>query len=165
MHTNLALPKPHIRESVSGPCTARRMHVIEFNILRDIMNDDITRSDHPPRISTMPSTIKEIDLDHMLLSADQACALLRVLANRDRLMLLCQMTQGEFCVTELETALGIEQPTLSQQLTVLRQENLVTTRREGKQIFYTIASPEAMAVMQVLYEQFCQPKQKKSKNR
>ncbi|GAC1432642.1 MAG: metalloregulator ArsR/SmtB family transcription factor [Burkholderiaceae bacterium] len=105
----------------------------------------------------MPVLSEDIDLGDMLSSATQACALLRVLANRDRLMLLCQMTQGEFCVSELETALGIEQPTLSQQLTVLRHENLVTTRRDGKQIFYSIASPEAMAVMQVLYEQFCKP--------
>ncbi|MBC7416388.1 MAG: helix-turn-helix transcriptional regulator [Herminiimonas sp.] len=110
----------------------------------------------------MPAISEQIDLDDMLSSATQACSLLRVLANRDRLLLLCQLTQGEFCVSELETALGIEQPTLSQQLTVLRQEELVTTRREGKQIFYSIASAEATAVMQVLYEQFCRkPKGRK----
>lgn len=103
----------------------------------------------------MPKTTDSIDFDAMQSSAAKACALLRVLANQDRLMLLCQMTQGEFSVSELESALGIGQPTLSQQLTVLRKEALVTTRREGKQIFYNIASPEAMAVMQVLYEQFC----------
>jgi DNA-binding transcriptional ArsR family regulator len=51
------------------------------------------------------------------------------------------------------------QPTLSQQLAVLRQEGLVTTRRDGKQIFYSMASPEALAVMQVLYQQFCAPAQ------
>lgn len=111
----------------------------------------------------MPAKSEQIDLDDMLSAATQACALLRVLANRDRLMLLCQLTQGEFCVSELETALGIGQPTLSQQLTVLRQEGLVSTRREGKQIFYSITSLEATAVMQVLYEQFCR-KQKGKKN-
>lgn len=103
----------------------------------------------------------KIDLDAMLASATQACTLLRVLANRDRLMLLCQLSQGEFCVSELETALGIGQPTLSQQLTVLRHEALVKTRREGKLIFYSIASPEAMAIMQVLYEQFCRKQKRK----
>ena len=51
----------------------------------------------------------------------------------------------------------VSQPTLSQQLGVLREEQLVSTRREGKQIFYRIDSPEALAVMQVLYEQFCLP--------
>jgi ArsR family transcriptional regulator len=51
--------------------------------------------------------------------------------------------------------LGIQQPTLSQQLGVLREEKLVNTRREGKQIYYSIASKEATAVLQVLYQQFC----------
>ena len=111
----------------------------------------------------MPAISGEIDLDAMLASATQACTLLRVLANRDRLMLLCQLSQGEFCVSELATALGIGQPTLSQQLTVLRHEALVSTRREGKLIFYSITSPQAMAVMQVLYEQFCRKPKRKRK--
>jgi ArsR family transcriptional regulator len=105
----------------------------------------------------MANIAKQIDLDAMQAAAGQACALLKVLANRDRLMLLCQLTQGEQCVSDLESALGILQPTLSQQLGVLREEQLVTTRREGKQIFYSIASSEAMAVMQVLYNLYCQP--------
>jgi DNA-binding transcriptional ArsR family regulator len=58
-------------------------------------------------------------------------------------------------VGELETLLGIGQPTLSQQLTVLREEGLVSTRREGKHIHYRLASPQALALMQVLHEQFC----------
>ena len=78
-------------------------------------------------------------------AASRACGLLKVLANPDRLLLLCQLTQGSHCVSELEAILGIQQPTLSQQLGVLRDEALVTTRREGKQIFYSIASGEAMA--------------------
>ena len=55
----------------------------------------------------------------------------------------------------MEALVGVLQPTLSQQLAVLRQEGLVTTRRDGKQIFYSIASPDALAVMQVLYQRFC----------
>jgi DNA-binding transcriptional ArsR family regulator len=104
----------------------------------------------------MPDT-QQLDLQQMRSAAAQACVLLKVLGNPDRLLLLCQLTQGEFRVGELETLLGIAQPTLSQQLGVLRDENLVSTRREGKQIYYRIASPEALAVMQVLYEQFCLP--------
>jgi len=88
-------------------------------------------------------------------AAAQACGLLKALANPDRLLLLCQLTQGSLCVKDLETTLGIEQPTLSQQLGVLRDAALVTTRREGKQIYYSIASGAAMAVMQVLYSQYC----------
>ena len=102
---------------------------------------------------------QHLDLQDMRAAAAQACALLKVLGNPDRLMLLCQLTQGEYCVSELETLLGIVQPTLSQQLGVLREERLVSTRREGKQIFYRIDSNEALAVMQVLYQQFCLPSQ------
>jgi DNA-binding transcriptional ArsR family regulator len=58
-------------------------------------------------------------------------------------------------VSDLEEQLGIRQPTLSQQLGVLRDNELVETRREGKSIFYSIASKEAIAVMNVLYDQFC----------
>jgi DNA-binding transcriptional ArsR family regulator len=98
---------------------------------------------------------KNIDLADMHKAADQACRLMKVLANADRLMLLCQLSQGEKCVSELEELLGIVQPTLSQQLTVLRNEELVTTRREGKNIYYQISSAEALAVMQVLYTTYC----------
>ncbi|MBM3362286.1 MAG: helix-turn-helix transcriptional regulator [Betaproteobacteria bacterium] len=96
-----------------------------------------------------------LELDHMLEAASQACALMRVLANADRLMILCQLSQGERRVGELEAMLGIVQPTLSQQLTVLREERLVSTRREGKNIYYRLDSPKALAVIATLYEQFC----------
>lgn len=98
---------------------------------------------------------KPIDISKLHAAAGKACNLLKVLSNHHRLLLLCQMTQGEFCVGELETMTGIRQPTLSQQLTVLREEELVKTRREGKQIFYSIASNEALAVLQVLYQIYC----------
>ncbi|MBC7499761.1 MAG: winged helix-turn-helix transcriptional regulator [Herminiimonas sp.] len=96
-------------------------------------------------------------MQNMRLAATQASTLLKALANPDRLLLLCQLSQGEQCVSELEKLLAIVQPTLSQQLGVLREERLVRTRRDGKQIFYSIASTEALAVMQVLYDQFCNP--------
>lgn len=100
----------------------------------------------------------DFDVAAMQAAAAQASGLLKVLGNADRLMLLCQLTRGEQCVSDLERQLGIVQPTLSQQLGVLREEQLVTTRREGKQIFYRIDSAEATAVMQVLYQLYCQPK-------
>jgi ArsR family transcriptional regulator len=95
------------------------------------------------------------DLVKLQAAAAQACGLLKTLANSDRLLLLCQMTQGEYSVGELEAVTGIRQSTLSQQLTILRKESLASTRREGKQIFYSIASPEALAVLQVLYQLYC----------
>ena len=101
----------------------------------------------------------QVDFQAMQQAAAKAGGLLKVLANSDRLLLLCQMSQGEYCVSELEAMTGIKQPTLSQQLSVLREEQMVSTRREGKQIFYSIASPEAMAVMKVLYELYCKQTQ------
>lgn len=95
------------------------------------------------------------DLVALQASANQACALLKVLAHADRLIILCRLAQGEFCVGELEEDLGIRQPTLSQQLGVLRQEGLVTTRREGKHIFYKLVSEDALAVLTVLHERLC----------
>jgi len=91
----------------------------------------------------------------MQASADEACKLMKVLSNSDRMMLLCEIGQGEKCVSELEDALDLHQPTLSQQLTVLRKEKLVKTRREGKQIYYSLANEIAIAVMSVLYKHYC----------
>jgi DNA-binding transcriptional ArsR family regulator len=102
-----------------------------------------------------PSPELTLDLLQMRSGASRACALMKVLANPDRLMLLCRMSEAEVRVGDLEEQLGITQPTLSQQLTVLREEGLVTTRREGKHIYYSLSSAEALAVMQTLYTQFC----------
>ena len=96
-----------------------------------------------------------MDLEEMQSAAGRACRLMKVLANPDRLLILCQLSQGEHRVGELEELLGIVQPTLSQQLTVLRDEALVATRRDGKHIYYRLESPRALAVIQVLYDQFC----------
>ena len=96
-----------------------------------------------------------LELSDMRLAAGRACNLMKVLSNPDRLMILCQLSQGEKRVGELEDLLGIVQPTLSQQLTVLRDEQLVSTRRDGKNIYYSINSPQALAVIQTLYQQFC----------
>ena len=102
-----------------------------------------------------------IELDSMHEAAAEACRLMKALANPDRLMLLCQLSQGEASVGELEAALGILQPTLSQQLGVLREEEIVQTRRDGKHIHYRIDSPQALAVLQVLYDQFCRKGRKR----
>jgi len=103
-----------------------------------------------------------MDLDVLRSAAEEVSRLMKALSNPDRLLLLCQLAQGEKRVGELEELVGIVQPTLSQQLGVLRDEGLVSTRREGKNIHYRIDSPQALAVMNVLYEQFCsKPKRKK----
>ena len=101
--------------------------------------------------------VLSVELEQMQDAAEQACKLMKVLANPDRLMILCQLSRGEMRVGDIETLLGIVQPTLSQQLTVLREDGLVSTRREGKNIYYRVNSPQALAVLEVLYNQFCPP--------
>ena len=88
-------------------------------------------------------------------SASEACALLKILANEDRLLILCELTKGTRNVGELEELLGIHQPTLSQQLTVLREENLVATERRGKYIYYSLASQDAVKIMETLFSLYC----------
>ena len=88
-------------------------------------------------------------------SATGACSMLKVLANEDRLLILCQLIQGARNVGELEELLDIRQPTLSQQLTVLRTEGLVTTERKGKYIYYSLASHEVIQIMQTLSSLYC----------
>lgn len=88
-------------------------------------------------------------------AAALAVADLKILANPERLLLLCQLSQGERSVGELEALLGIHQPTLSQQLGVLRSEGVVATRRSGKQVFYSVARPQLLQVLAVLYAIYC----------
>ncbi|SDK25835.1 ArsR/SmtB family transcription factor [Microbulbifer yueqingensis] len=102
----------------------------------------------------MPDT-STFSLDKMRASAGNASALLRSLGNQDRLLLLCQLSQEELCVSDLEERLDIRQPSLSQQLGVLRREGLVTTRREGKRVFYRIGDQKVLTLLQTLYELYC----------
>ena len=108
----------------------------------------------------MTFTTAEIDLETMRASASHTCSMLKTLANPDRLLLLCQISQGERCVGDLEEALDIHQPTLSQQLGVLRNEGVVSTRREGKSIFYSVADSDLLEILAVLYRLYC-PKEKR----
>jgi ArsR family transcriptional regulator len=104
--------------------------------------------------SSTAAVLSSIDLQAR---AGEAAALLKALANPDRLLLLCQLVGGERSVSDLGLSTDIEQPSLSQQLGVLRGERLVATRREGKQVFYRIASPAALTVLEALYGLFCNP--------
>jgi DNA-binding transcriptional ArsR family regulator len=93
-------------------------------------------------------------------AADQAVGAMKLLANTERMLLLCQLSQGEMCVSELEAQLDIHQPTLSQQLGVLRNEGVVNTRREGKNIYYSVADVKLLEILAVLYRLYC-PKERK----
>lgn len=81
---------------------------------------------------------------------------LKVLSNPDRLKILCVLKDGEIPVQQIELLTKIQQPTLSQQLTLLRKAELVLTRREGKQIYYRIAQQKTLVLMQQLYQIYCQ---------
>ena len=99
--------------------------------------------------------MKPQQIEGMREAAEAACALLKAVGNRDRLLLLCQLIDGEKSVGELEELLDIHQPTLSQQLGVLRSEGVVDTRRDGKRIYYSLASREAETLLNTLYGMFC----------
>ena len=103
----------------------------------------------------MKSAPIALDIETLRLAADQAVGALKVLANVERLLLLCQLSQGEMCVSDLEVKLNILQPTLSQQLGVLRNEGVVATRREGKNIYYSVADPNLLQILDVLYRLYC----------
>jgi DNA-binding transcriptional ArsR family regulator len=90
-------------------------------------------------------------------SATRACNLLRSLAHEDRLVLLCELSAGEKSVGDLEELVGLHQPSLSQQLGVLRREGLVKTRRDGKRIYYRLGSDDALKLIEALHGVFCAP--------
>lgn len=96
-----------------------------------------------------------IDPARLRRAAEDAVASLKLLANPERLLLLCQLSQGEFSVGELEQQLEIHQPTLSQQLGVLRSQGVVATRRQGKNVFYSVADPNLLEILVVLYRLYC----------
>ena len=95
------------------------------------------------------------DIQDFQVSAGRAAKLLRALANERRLMVLCQLSDGERSVSELLPAVGLSQSALSQHLAVLREEGIVATRREGQTIWYRIADPASLKVVATLAEIFC----------
>lgn len=97
----------------------------------------------------------ELDISAMRAAAGDASSMLRSLAHEDRLLLLCQLSQGERCVSELQTLLDMGQPMLSQQLGTLRRDGLVATRRSGRFIYYRIADARLLEVLETLYRLYC----------
>ncbi|HET9148276.1 MAG TPA: sulfite-sensing transcriptional repressor BigR [Acetobacteraceae bacterium] len=87
--------------------------------------------------------------------AGEVSALLKTLAHPARLMIVCTLIEGERSVGELEEAIDVHQPTLSQQLTVLRGAGIVRTRRASKQIFYRLTEAKAAKLIDALYAIYC----------
>jgi len=96
-----------------------------------------------------------MDPQRLRAAADDAVALLKLLGNPERLLLLCELSRHEMCVSDLEQELEIRQPTLSQQLAVLRNQGVVQTRREGKNIYYSVSDPRLLQVLKLLYRLYC----------
>jgi DNA-binding transcriptional ArsR family regulator len=99
----------------------------------------------------------KIQIDHMLAAADEASALLKALANRHRLIIICQLSEKERSVGELAALLNIRDSTVSQHLALLRKDRLVTARRDGQTIWYSIASAPARELVGALYRAYCAP--------
>ncbi|MEL6207266.1 MAG: metalloregulator ArsR/SmtB family transcription factor [Pseudomonadota bacterium] len=95
------------------------------------------------------------DMEKMVRNAQRASNFLKAISHEGRLMILCHLASGEKSVTELEDLLSARQAAVSQQLTRLRLEGLVTPRREGKAVYYSLADDRPKKIMEVLYDLFC----------
>lgn len=98
---------------------------------------------------------QQLQLEDMADNAQAASDLLRALSHEARLMILCMLVEGEKTVSELEELLNLRQSSVSQQLARLRGDRLVNKRREGKAIYYSLASSEAKAIIETLYDLYC----------
>lgn len=95
------------------------------------------------------------ELDQLMRKARKASDFLKALSHENRLLLLCLLAERERTVTELENILSLRQPMVSQQLARLRLDQLVTTRREGKAIYYSLATDDVRSIISVIYDIFC----------
>ena len=98
-----------------------------------------------------------MDLSVLEANSGRASQLLRVMSNEKRLMILCNLLEGERSVQELQAATGLGQSTVSQQLAVMRGERLVKHRREAQSVIYEIDSEEAAAILETLHRLYCAP--------
>ena len=121
------------------------------------MTEDILDKDAEKVISKEQKIMKQPDeLEQMAENAKQATDFMKAMAHESRLMILCYLSSGEKSVMELEQLLALRQPTVSQQLARLRLERLITARRDGKTIYYSIADDRALKMMEVVYGMFCE---------
>lgn len=98
------------------------------------------------------------EVARLLSSARSASDFLKAVAHENRLLILCLLAERERSVTELEELLSLRQTAVSQQLARLRLDNLVTARRDGKSVYYSLADPQIKLVLDVLYTMYCRDK-------
>lgn len=101
-----------------------------------------------------------MEIEALEAKAGQASNLLGAMANEKRLMILCELLDGEKSVSELALLLDVRPSTISQHLTLLRKDRLVATRREAQSLFYSLAGDEARAILDALYRLYCEPQAK-----
>ncbi|MEP2682580.1 MAG: metalloregulator ArsR/SmtB family transcription factor [Sulfitobacter sp.] len=106
-------------------------------------------------LPVMTPDMSEEDMDRMLTNAVTASNFLKAISHEGRLMILCHLVSGEKSVSELEALLSTRQAAVSQQLSRLRLEGLVTPRRDGKTIYYKLADDRPRKMLELVYELFC----------
>ena len=118
------------------------------------------RAQTMPRRSVAPKAkpVATLDLDMLLTNARQASEFLKALSHEVRLLILCFLIDGEKSVSEIERLLKLRQPAVSQQLARLRADGLVETRRNGKNIYYSLSRSDVRDVIEALHEAFCKPR-------
>lgn len=104
------------------------------------------------------NALADADTDAMRANAAAASRLLKALANEQRLLVLCDLLEGERSVGELNRRIDLSQSALSQHLALLREDGLVATRREAQTIYYRLASPAVVAVLSALHGIYCAPR-------
>jgi DNA-binding transcriptional ArsR family regulator len=107
------------------------------------------------KLPIFDANTSEEDFEKMAKNAESASNFLKAISHEGRLMILCHLNSGEKTVTELEDLLSFRQSAMSQQLSRLRLEGLVKTRREGKAIYYRLADDRAKQIMELVYDLFC----------
>jgi DNA-binding transcriptional ArsR family regulator len=104
---------------------------------------------------------RDLDIDMMIANAQEASEFLKALSHEARLVILCLLVEGEKSVAEIEEMLSLRQPAVSQQLARLRADDLVQTRRDGKNIYYSLARPEVRDIIAALHAAFCRPRERR----
>jgi DNA-binding transcriptional ArsR family regulator len=97
-----------------------------------------------------------LEIEALLANARDASDFLKAISHEARLVILCLLIEGEKSVSELEEVLSLRQPAVSQQLARLRSDNLVDARRDGKNIYYSLARPEVVEIIRTLHRVFCE---------
>ena len=120
-----------------------------------ILDNGHMRQNKTMALPVLDENICPEDMDKMASNAVRAANFLKAISHEGRLMILCYLASGEKSVTDLEELLSARQAAVSQQLSRLRMEGLVTPRRDGKVIYYSLTDKRSTQIMEVVYDLFC----------